>query len=99
MTADEQSAARLVRALARGHAALAVQKLRELLDSPDERVVLSAAQQLLDRAVGKPQQSVDLSATIETQAKYDTSRLSTEQLHAVIAAAQTARVVSDSADN
>ncbi len=47
------------RELAQQHAAKALQKLVELVDSKNERVALSAAQTVLDRAHGKAGQAVD----------------------------------------
>src|SRR5579863_9351324 len=51
-----------VRELAQRHAAKALQKLVTLVDSKNERVALSAAQTVLDRAHGKAGQAVDLKA-------------------------------------
>ncbi len=47
-------------ALAKKNSEKALRKLVALIDSNDDRVALSAAQAILDRAVGKPKQSVDI---------------------------------------
>ena len=49
-----------LRELAQRHAAQALEKLVALIDSKNERVALSAAQTVLDRAHGKAGQAVDL---------------------------------------
>ncbi len=48
------------RELAQEHAVKALRKLVDLVDSKNERVALSAAQTVLDRAHGKAGQAVDL---------------------------------------
>jgi hypothetical protein len=53
-----------VRELAQQNCKLAVQKLVKLLDSDNENIVLSAAQVLLDRGIGKPIQAVEISGNI-----------------------------------
>jgi hypothetical protein len=50
-------------AASRQHGPDAIERLVELMSSENERVALSAAQALLDRGFGKPQQSVD--ATVD----------------------------------
>ncbi len=47
-----------VRALARKHGQAAIKKLAALLKSKDERVVLGAAKELLDRGYGKSAQTI-----------------------------------------
>jgi hypothetical protein len=47
-----------VRALAQQHAPAAIQRLVTLMTSEDERVSVAAAQALLDRALGRPEQAV-----------------------------------------
>ncbi len=47
-----------VRALARKHGQAAIKKLVELLKSGDERVVLGAVKELLDRGYGKSAQTI-----------------------------------------
>jgi hypothetical protein len=47
-----------VRALAREHTARAIERLADMLDHPDGRVVVAAASTLLDRGWGKPEQAV-----------------------------------------
>lgn len=42
----------------RGHVGKAVLKLGEVLDSSDERVVVAAAKEILDRVLGRPVQAV-----------------------------------------
>ena len=49
---------RLVKNLARAQSEKAIAKLATLIDSEDERVAVSACQALLDRAHGKPAQSL-----------------------------------------
>ena len=49
-----------VRELAQRHAAKALRKLVTLVDSKNERVALSAAQTVLDRAHGKVAQAMNL---------------------------------------
>lgn len=49
-----------LRELAQQHACRSLKKLVELIDSKNERVALSAAQTVLDRAHGKVGQSTDL---------------------------------------
>ena len=51
-----------MRELAQRHAAKALEKLVTLVDSKNERVALSAAQTVLDRAHGKAGQATDLKA-------------------------------------
>lgn len=50
--------------LARENSGKAVKRLVELIDSVDDRVALAAAQAVLDRAVGKPKQIVDVNADV-----------------------------------
>lgn len=50
-----------VKALAREYGAEAIAKLVELMRGDDPRVAKAAAETLLDRGFGKPQQSVELS--------------------------------------
>ena len=52
------------RELAQQHAVKALQKLVTLVDSKNERVALSAAQTVLDRAHGKAGQAKDMKAPI-----------------------------------
>ena len=47
-----------VRALARKHGQAVIKKLAALLKSKDERVVLGAAKELLDRGYGKSAQTI-----------------------------------------
>lgn len=46
---------------ARDHSAAAIEKLVKLMNSTDENIALRAAMAVLDRAVGKPKQSLDVS--------------------------------------
>lgn len=62
----------------RAAAPLAARKLVELLNDPDPRVAGMAATQLLDRAVGKPVQSVDT-----TVAKIDIGQMHLAALKAI----------------
>ena len=50
-----------IRELARQHGPAAIQKLVEHLEGDDSRLSQAAAIALLDRAYGKPSQSLDLS--------------------------------------
>lgn len=52
-----------VRERAQRHAAKALKKLVDLVDSKNERVALSAAQTVLDRAHGKVAQAMNLNGT------------------------------------
>jgi hypothetical protein len=47
-----------VRELARAHTARAIERLADMLDDEDGRVVVAAASTLLDRGWGKPEQAV-----------------------------------------
>jgi hypothetical protein len=46
--------------LAREHAGKAMRTLIKLIDSTDDKVALAAANAVLDRALGKPKQAVDV---------------------------------------
>jgi hypothetical protein len=46
--------------LARANSKTAFERIVAMLDSPDERVVLAAAQEILNRGYGKPSQAVDV---------------------------------------
>jgi hypothetical protein len=46
--------------LARANSKTAFERIVAMLDSPDERVVLAAAQEILNRGYGKPAQAVDV---------------------------------------
>jgi hypothetical protein len=48
-----------IRELARQYVPAALQKIAELVSSPDPRVALAASQEILNRVFGKPLQSVD----------------------------------------
>ena len=54
---------REMQALARQYSINAVKRVSELMQSSDERVVLKAADMILDRAFGTPSQSIHLSET------------------------------------
>ena len=63
----------------------AIQKMAKLLDSPDDRVALAAAQALLDRSMGKPKQSVEMKADVTNHGSEpvsDTARWIEETLRA-----------------
>lgn len=47
-----------IKKLARDNAPLAIQKILAMLASPDERLAFQAAQEILNRAWGKPAQAV-----------------------------------------
>lgn len=55
----------------KGAAQRAVNKLVGLLDSGNDKVVLAACKDILDRAGDKPSDRVDLSGTLETTNKLD----------------------------
>jgi len=57
-----------VQALARKRTVKAIRALTKCLDDPDGRVVVAAANALLDRAWGKPAQPLEHSAEITTAA-------------------------------
>lgn len=75
-----------IKALAREKAPAAFKKIVDLLQSDDERVVFVAAQEILNRAYGKPTQYVDV-----TERK-DISDLTDAEL-AAIATASRDRVI------
>lgn len=56
-----------VRDLARQHGPAAFERVVSLMASDDERVAFAAAQEILNRAYGKPTQTVDMTATVETR--------------------------------
>jgi hypothetical protein len=49
-----------IKTLARANGEAAFRKILALMDSEDERVALAAAQEVLNRAYGKPQQHVEV---------------------------------------
>jgi hypothetical protein len=51
--------------LARAHSMRAVERLAELMESPDERVAAVACQAILDRAHGKPRPMLEKQASME----------------------------------
>lgn len=53
-----------VKELARSAAPRAFQRIVDLVDSEDEKVALAASKEVLDRALGKPNQSVEHSGEI-----------------------------------
>ena len=55
----------------KGAAQRAVNKLVGLLDSENDKIVLAACKDILDRAGDKPSDKVDLSGTLETTNKLD----------------------------
>lgn len=69
--------------VARENAEKAIRRLAKLVDSDDDRVALAAAQAVLDRAVGKPVQSIN--STVEN--KRDIRDLSGRELDERIDAA------------
>lgn len=72
---------REVRELAQKHSLAAVERLAELMHSDDERVAVSATTALLDRAVGKPTQALEVSGPEGAPINgLDLSRLSAEEL-------------------
>lgn len=61
--------------LAEENSEKALKKLAKLIDSEDERIALAAAQAVLDRAVGKPKQSMDVSTDKKNAADYSSDEL------------------------
>lgn len=53
-----------VRELAQKHAPAAIERLAMLVQDPDGRVAVAACNALLDRAVGKPVQAVEVDARV-----------------------------------
>lgn len=68
-----------IRTMARAHGAEAFKKVLDLLKSDDERVSFAAAQEVLNRAYGKPTQTIDM--TIE---KRDVSDYTDAELVALL---------------
>jgi len=56
----------------------AIQKLAKLIDSSDDRVALAAAQALLDRSMGKPKQSLEVSKPKRSLDEFTTDELMNE---------------------
>jgi hypothetical protein len=55
-----------IRKLARSKCLKAIMRMAELIDSSNERVALAAAEAILDRGIGKPQQEIAVSdATVQ----------------------------------
>lgn len=52
-----------VRELARKHGPAAIERLAEIMDGPDIKAAVSAAQALLDRGYGKPSQPLEHSGS------------------------------------
>ena len=74
----------LVRQLCSAAAPQAVATLIELLNHRDGKVAGAAASAILDRAIGKPQQSVDVTASSgPARAPIDLSRLTDAELAAL----------------
>lgn len=61
--------------LAEDNSEKAIRRLIKLVDSEDDRVALQAAQALLDRAMGKPKQSMEISKPQRTLGEVTTSEL------------------------
>jgi lipopolysaccharide biosynthesis regulator YciM len=61
--------------LAEDNSEKALKKLIKLIDSDKDQVALAAAQAVLDRAMGKPKQSMDVNANRKNAADYDESEL------------------------
>lgn len=51
-----------IRELAQQHCPRAIERLAELIDSPDERVAVAASTAMLDRGIGKPMQAVEVTS-------------------------------------
>lgn len=60
-----------IRDLCRSFGPHCVKRLRELVDSEDERVATMAANSLLDRGFGKPNQPIDVDATLTVAAEFE----------------------------
>lgn len=78
MSHKKDASRRNISALARELAPQAIAKIGELLNSQDERVRLSAAEHVLDRAIGKP-----VAMTADVTDRLD--EFTDEQLDAAIA--------------
>ncbi len=63
--------------LAEDNSEKALKKLIKLIDDTNSKVALAAAQAVLDRAMGKPKQSLDVGTTKKNAADYDESDLLT----------------------
>jgi len=61
--------------LAEENSEKALRKLIKLMDSDKDQVALAAAQAVLDRAMGKPKQSMDVNANRKNAADYNESEL------------------------
>ena len=62
-------------AVALSNSQKAMKKLVTLIDSEDEKVALAAAQAIIDRAMGKPKQSLDIAKSPHTLDEVDTDDL------------------------
>jgi hypothetical protein len=75
-----------VAALAKDNSVKAMERLVKLIDSGDDKVALAAANAVLDRAVGKPKQTVDMNADVTnrngSEPVSDTTRWIEETLRA-----------------
>ena len=49
-----------MRQLAQQHCARAIERLAELMESPDERIAVAASMALLDRGIGKATQAIEV---------------------------------------
>lgn len=63
-----------ITAIARENSIRAIEKLAKLLNSDDDRVALAAANAILDRAIGKPQQTMTVTSKRDV-ADYDLAEL------------------------
>ncbi len=71
-----------VRQLAQQHCTRAIERLAELIESPDERIAVAASIAMLDRGIGKAAQAIEVNdqrASSEGQ-KADLSKLSDAEL-------------------
>ena len=53
-----------VAALAKENSVTAMKRIIKVIDSKDDRIALAAATQVLDRAIGKPTQTVEVDANV-----------------------------------
>ena len=77
-----------VRDLARAHTPKAIERLAAMLDHEDGRVVVAAATSLLDRAWGRPEQSVVADVSVTSSVDVEALRATLEARLARLVAGQ-----------
>lgn len=65
----------------------AVERLAELLESTDEKIAAMALKEVLDRNLGKSMQPTESKVEVKTEASWDLSKLSDEELRVMKALA------------